>query len=303
MRSTAPAAPPARSSGPGGEPAVLVPVGDVDLCVDAVGDPGHPLVVLIAGAAASMDWWPTPLCRLLADGGRYVVRYDHRDTGRSTTGPAGAPAYGGEALSRDAQGLVRALDRGPAHLVGVSMGGGIAQDLALRHPDLVAGLTLVATRAIGGVAEQAPPVPRLRERFAAPPADPDWTDRDQVVEWFLDGERAFAGPLGVDEAAARSAAGAAFDRSLDVTAARNHWLVVGEGESEDDGPALDVHRIGVPTLVVHGSHDPLFPLPHGRALAAAIPGARLLVVEGMGHQVPPRNTWSTVVPAVLRVGS
>ena len=278
---------------------VLVGVGDVDLCVDAVGDPGDPLVVLIAGAAASMDWWPAPLCRLLADGGRYVVRYDHRDTGRSTTGPPGAPGYDGGALSRDAEGLVRALDRGPAHLVGVSMGGGIAQDVALRHPDLVAGLTLVATRAVGGVTEEAPPEPQVRERFAAPPADPDWTDRDQVVEWFLDGERAFAGPLGVDEAAGRSAAGAAFDRSLDVAAAGNHWLVVGEG----DGPALDVHRIDAPTLVVHGSHDPLFPLPHGRALAAAIPGARLLVVEGMGHQVPPRDTWPTVVPEVLRVGS
>jgi pimeloyl-ACP methyl ester carboxylesterase len=137
----------------------------------------------------------------------------------------------------------------------------------------------------------------MRERFAAPPPDPDWADREQVVEWFLDGERAFAGPLGVDDGEVRSAAGSAFDRSHDIAAASNHWLVVGEG----GGPTYDVRRIGVPTLVVHGTHDPLFPLPHGQALAASIPDARLLVIEGMGHQVPPRSTWPTVVPALLEI--
>ena len=271
-------------------------VGDVDLCVDELGDPGHPLVVLVGGAAASMDWWDRGLCEAVAAGGRRVVRYDHRDTGRSTTGVPGRPAYGGSALERDCAALVEALDGGPAHLVGLSMGGGISQAVALRRPDLVAALTLVATSAVGGVdGDHLPgPTPELRARFADPPPDPDWTDPQEVVEWLVAGERAFSGPL-FDEARTRAAARAVVARSLDPAAAGNHWLVA---DGEDDVP-LDVRRITAPTLVVHGDRDPLFPLPHGEALAGAIPDARLLVVPGMGHQVPPPATWPDVVAALL----
>ncbi|QCW50099.2 alpha/beta hydrolase [Nocardioides dongxiaopingii] len=283
----------------------LVPVGDVELCVEAFGDPADPPVVLLAGAAGSMDGWSPDWCTTLAAAGRHVVRYDHRDTGRSTTSPPGAPDYDGGVLDRDAEGLLEALGLGPAHLVGVSMGGGIAQSVALRRPDLVASLTLVATSAVGGVDAPLPgPTPSAAAWFADPPPDPDWTDRDAVVAWSLAAERAFSGALGVDVDDARAAAGATFDRSHDVAAAGNHWLVLGHDDSDDSDdsddnrPAPDVHHLAVPTLVVHGSHDPLFPLAHGEALAAAVPGARLLVVEGMGHQVPPRSTWDVVLPAI-----
>ena len=267
---------------------------EVDLCVDELGDPGDPLVVLVAGAAASMDWWDRGLCEAIAAGGRRVVRYDHRDTGRSTTGTPGTPDYDGNALDDDCAALVEALAGGPAHLVGLSMGGGIAQAVALHRPDLVAALTLVATSAVGGVDADLPgPSPELQARFADPPADPDWTDPDEVVAWLVDGERAFSGPL-FDEARTRAVARAVVARSLDPAAAGNHWLVSG-GDEEP----LDVRRIAAPTLVVHGDSDPLFPLPHGEALAEAIPGARLLVVPGMGHQVPPEPAWPAVVAALL----
>lgn len=274
-----------------------VRVGGVDLCVDEYGDPGHPLVVLVHGAAASMDWWDPDLCRALAAGGRRVVRYDHRDTGRSTTGPVGEPAYDGGVLEADLVGLLEALDSGPAHLVGLSMGGGIAQAVALRRPELVSGLTLVATSAVGGVDHDTLPGmdPTLQQRFADPPPGPDWDDRGQVVAWLTESQRALAG-RSFDERWTRRVAGEVFDRSIDPAAADNHWLVVGDG---DEGPPLDVRRITVPTLVVHGTSDPLFPLPHGQALAAAIPGARLLEVEGMGHEAPPRATWEAVVQHVL----
>jgi pimeloyl-ACP methyl ester carboxylesterase len=275
----------------------LMPVGDVELCLQEFGDPGDPPVLLLSGAAASMDWWDVVLCEAIAAGGRRVIRYDHRDTGQSTTGEPGKPAYDGGVLDGDAVGLIEALDLGPVHLVGISMGAGIAQSVALQRPDLVAALTLIATTAVGGADYDAlpGPEPALAARFAHPPADPDWADREQVADWFLDAERSFAGTIPVDEARVRLIAGGVFDRSIDVAAAGNHWLVVGGG----DGPQLEVHRITVPTLVVHGTDDPLFPLPHGEALAAAIPGARLLVVEGMGHQVPPARTWPEVVPALL----
>ena len=248
------------------------------------------------GAAASYDCWDVGLCRAIADGGRHVVRYDHRDTGRSTTGTPGSPSYDGNALERDCAALVEALGA-PAHLVGLSMGGGIAQSLAL--PAARAGRVphpgRDGRRRGGRPRGAAGADGRARRWFADPPPDPDWTDREAVVAWSLAAERVFAGP-GFDEPRARAAAGAMFDRSHDPAAAGNHWLVAGDDEPEP----LDVHRIAVPTLVVHGAQDPMFPLPHAEALAAAVPGARLLVVDGMGHQVPPPAAWPDVVAGHAR---
>jgi pimeloyl-ACP methyl ester carboxylesterase len=278
----------------------LVDVGEVSLCVQSFGDPGQPTLLLVSGAAASMDWWDVELCTRLAEGGRHVVRYDHRDTGESTTGEPGAPSYGGWQLGDDCAGLIEALDVGPVHLVGVSMGGGIAQMIALRHSELVAGLTLIATTAVGGVDADLPgPAPRLSATFESPPADPDWADPDSYADWAVAGARTYAGSIPVDEPRVRATAATIHARSHDPAAAHNHWLVVGS-DDEGDGERLDVRRIAAPTLVMHGSEDPLFPLPHGRALADAVPRATWLELPGMGHEVPPPETWVLVVPALLR---
>jgi pimeloyl-ACP methyl ester carboxylesterase len=114
---------------------------------------------------------------------------------------------------------------------------------------------------------------------------------------MLAGERTFAGRIPVDAERVRGIATRAWHRSAEPAAAGNHWLAVG-GEGEN-APPPDVTTISAPTLVVHGDADPLFPLPHGEALAEAVPGARLLVVPGLGHQVPPPETWDVVVPALL----
>src|SRR4029079_8418315 len=119
------------------------PDGGVELCLDDVGDPGDPTVLLIAGAACSMDLWEPELCRRLAERGRHVVRYDHRDTGRSTTSPPGRPTYRSEELFRDPPRLLDAIGVEQAHLVGLSMGGGIAQEVAVLAPDRVLTLTLM----------------------------------------------------------------------------------------------------------------------------------------------------------------
>jgi pimeloyl-ACP methyl ester carboxylesterase len=279
----------------------LVEVGTVELCVESFGDASEPTILLVHGAAASMDWWDTDLCTRLADGGRHVVRYDHRDTGESTTGRPGEPAYDAGDLDRDCTGLIEALDVGPVHLVGLSMGGGIAQTVALRRPDLVRTLTLMATSAAGGVDADLPgPTPAVSATFTDPPPDPDWADVDAYADWVVATNRPYAGTIPFDVARARSLARAIHARSHDPAAAGNHWLVVGgEGGDDEETEPLDVRRITAPTLVVHGTADPLFPLPHGEALAAAIPGATLLVVPGMGHETPPPETWDLVVPAVL----
>jgi pimeloyl-ACP methyl ester carboxylesterase len=278
----------------------LVDTGAVQLQVESFGDPTAPTLLLVSGAAVSMDWWDDELCARLVAGGRHVVRYDHRDTGQSTTGPASSPSYDGWQLGRDCAGLIAALDLGPVHLVGHSMGGGIGQLLAVRHPELLASLTLVSTTAAGGVDTDLPgPTAQVRASFGSPPAEPDWADADSYVAWTLASARLYAGTLPLDESRVRAVAARVHARSHDPAAAGNHWLVVGGDDDAGDEP-IDVRRITTPTLVVHGADDPLFPLPHGEALAAAIPGATLLVVPGMGHEVPPRQTWDLVVPVLLR---
>jgi pimeloyl-ACP methyl ester carboxylesterase len=272
----------------------MVEVNGVGLCVETFGADRNPAVLLVMGAAASMLLWEDEFCERLASGGRFVIRYDHRDTGRSVTYPAGAPEYTGDDLVADAPGVLDALGVGRAHVVGMSMGGAIAQRLAIDYPDRVSSLTLISTSPGSG-----PDLPamsdELRAHFAEPPPPPDWSDRDAVVDYLVEDERVYAArSRPFDEAARRELAGRNFDRSIDLAASMaNHFLLDG-GES----PRERLGEIRVPTLVLHGTEDPLFPIEHGRALANAIPGARLVTLEQTGHELPP-FTWDVVVPAIL----
>ena len=271
----------------------IVGVNGVDLCAETFGDPEHPAILLISGAAASMDWWPDEFCARLAAGLRHVIRYDHRDTGRSVTYPPGSPGYDSDALTTDAQGLLDALGVGRAHLVGISMGGGIGQELAIEHGDRVATLTLIATSPISDRAGLPPMSPDLRAYFDTV-TPPDWSDRTAAIDHLVEFERVLAGP-DFDEAATREVAARVFDRSIDPAAGVvNHMILAGGDRT------WRLSDIRAPTLVIHGAVDPLFPLAHGRALAEDIPDARLLELPGVGHEVPPPSTWDVVVPALLR---
>src|SRR3954465_2494213 len=123
----------------------MVEANGVELCTEPFGDPADPPILLIMGLGASMLWWEEGFCQLLADGGRFVVRYDHRDTGRSVTYELGRPGYSGAGLVADAVGVLDAYEIPVAHLVGVSAGGAFAQLLALDHPDRVSSLVLIST--------------------------------------------------------------------------------------------------------------------------------------------------------------
>ena len=275
--------------------AEMVRIDGVDLCVETFGERGAPPILLIAGAAESMEGWDPDLCRLLAGEGRFVIRYDHRDTGRSTSWPPGAPGYTGADLVADAGGLVDVLAGGRAHLVGLSMGGAIAQHLAVKRPELVATLTLIS--ASPGPAGDLPrPAERVMAAIAEPAPEPDRNDVDAVVEHIVQRYRRYAGSSCFDEGAVREAARRMVARTPNRGASGgNHWLLESAGDVRS--------RLGdvrAPALVIHGSDDPLFPPGHGQALAREIPGAELLMLEGVGHQAPPRSTWDVVVPAILR---
>ena len=270
----------------------------VELCTQTFGDAADPTILLVHGIGAAMDFWDEELCRRLAAGPHQVVRYDHRDTGQSTTYPPGAPGYTGRDLADDILTILDGLGVDSAHLVGQSMGGALAQEVALDHPERVRSLTLVSTTAVGALPEGLdlpPPTDELAATFSSPAPEPDWSDRDAVVEYLVDSFRPYAGSGPFDEDGLRVAAQRVVDRSHNVASAGNHALA-DPGPSPEPAPAQS--DLAVPTLVIHGTEDPLFPLPHGQALARLIPGAELLVVDGMGHELP-RWTWDTTVPAIL----
>ena len=276
----------------------IVRANGVDLYVETFGDPASPALLLIGGAESPMDWWEDELCERLAAGARYVIRYDLRDTGQSVTYEPGAPKYTGSDLVADVVGLLDALGVPRAHLVGISMGGGIAQEVALVHPARVASLTLISTSpAVAGRAERNLPAAsaEVKALFADPPPRPDWSDRAAVIEYMVAAQRPFAGSLPSDEEALRALVERIVDRTLNIESSlTNHWIL------EDGEPVPGrLDDIDAPTLVLHGTEDPLFPYAHAEALAAEIPGARLVPLERMGHQMPPRQLWDRVVAAIL----
>jgi pimeloyl-ACP methyl ester carboxylesterase len=266
-------------------------VNGVDLCVQPLGTDTDPPILLIMGTGGSLDFWEDEFCDRLVDGGRYVIRYDLRDTGQSIAYEPGHPGYTSADLVADAVGIVAALGLPRAHLVGMSMGGAIAQLAALDHPDRVASLTLVSTSAMGpglpGMADRMGPV------FARPRPAAD--DREVLLDYLVEFSRALA-----SEARPFDADGtrALYTRAL--ARANNVESMLGNHDLVDGGAGWHerLGEITAPTLVIHGADDPFIPLAHGQALASAIPGAKLLTLEATGHELP-RRTWDDVVPSIL----
>jgi pimeloyl-ACP methyl ester carboxylesterase len=275
----------------GGVAALVTLTDDVQLCVDSIGKATDPPVLLISGFASSMDWWPDELCERLAAGGRFVIRYDHRDTGRSITYPPGAAPYSWTDLMDDVPRLLDALGLPSAHLVGFSMGGAFAQLVALHHRDRARSLVLMSTTAGGA---DLPAMSDELKTFYDDRTDPDWANRAAVIDHMLAEERALSGSLPFDEATRRAVVARTVDRSINIAASANHGKVQGAPPWSSR-----LGEIRAPTLVVHGTEDPLFPLTHGTALALAIPSATLLPLERVGHEMPPQ-TWNLVLPAILR---
>lgn len=272
---------------------VLTPDG-AELCVESLGDEAAPPLLLIGGATCAMHYFDDRFCERFARGGLRVLRYDHRDTGESTQSPVGQPGYTGRDLADDAIAVLDGLGIDRAHLCGLSMGGGIAQTVGLAHADRVHSLTLMSTT----FAADGPndlPGPTMGDE----PPEPDWDQRDSVIAYMVAAEQLVDGPDAFDEARTRAYAERTYDRTPDMRAAlMNHWAAeLGEAPA---GTTADLARI--PTLVVHGTADPMFGIEHGRALAAAF-GAPLLELEGVGHQLPPPEHWDRVVDALLKLVS
>ena len=273
----------------------------VTLCYETFGDPDDVPILLIMGLATQMIAWHEDFCTGLAERGFYVVRFDNRDIGRSThfdfrppnlrqmlTRRMSPEQYTLSDMAEDSARLVEELGISPAHVVGASMGGMIAQLLAAEHPESVRSLTSIMSTT-GSRRHGQPAFSVYRYLLRPPPRDRDgYIDRAAAV-FGLVGSTGFRR----DEQYIRERAARSYDRGYDVRAGgRQLGAIIASG---DRTKAL--HRITAPTLVIHGTVDKMVRPSGGKATAKAIPGARLMMVEGMGHDMP-RGAWPQIIDAV-----
>jgi pimeloyl-ACP methyl ester carboxylesterase len=286
------------ASGP--DPMTTVDANEVTLGIESFGDDDAPLVLLAGGT--TMLSWPDALCERIAAGGRRVVRYDLRDSGGSTTADPEAPAYTLRDLAADAAALADALGGVPAHLAGIGVSGMVAQVAALDHPGAFSALTLAGTRAVapGRPDDDLPDHDRATMRRLFALSMPDWTDREAVAELAA----ARAEILGDDPVTAHAIAARIWDRTPSTAAPVQMANQMGMVFSKLNCKPRWRERlpeIKVPTLVVHGRHDPFFPVGNGEAIAREIPGAQLLVLEEAATAIPD-SAAREVAGAMLALG-
>jgi len=276
---------------------------------DTFGQPdGRPLL-LIMGLGAQMTLWDEEFCQLLADDGHYVIRFDNRDVGLSThfdgvqvpglVELAGQLAAGGEValpytldeMADDAAGVLDALGIASAHICGASMGGMIAQTVAIRHPQRVR--SLVSIMSTTGDPALPPASPEAMEVLTRAPVP----DREGNIAAALEAQRVIGGKgFPLDEERIRRRAGRNYDRAFyPEGVARQLAAIVAHGSRVEA-----LRRVKAPALVIHGSDDPLVPPAAGRATHAALPNAELLMIDGMGHDLPPA-VWAPISQAIVHL--
>ena len=281
----------------------------VDICYDTVGDPSDQPLLLVMGLGGQLIWWDQALCDELAAAGFFVIRFDNRDAGRSSRvdgaggtraqvlrafcGDRRAAPYSMRDMAEDAFALLDDLGIARAHVCGVSMGGMIAQTMAIARPDrvllLVSMMSTTGRRTVGWQDPRLAPLlwaPRQRSRE-------DYINVSERL-WQLIGSPAY--PFDRDRIRAR--AGETWDRGVSVAAVTRQMLAL--LAAPDRTAAL--RRLDVPTLVVHGTADRMVHPSGGRATARATPGARLLMVPGMGHDIPP-EIWPGLIDAMAQTAA
>lgn len=278
---------------------------EVELCYQTFGDCSNEPLLLIMGLAGPMTWWHPDLCELLASKGFFVIRYDNRDMGRSTKMKArvtraqlvaaflgkrtGAP-YSLSDLAFDAVGLLDHLGLDRAHVVGVSMGGMIAQTLAIEHPERVSSLTsIMATTGKRSVGWQDPAL--LRHMIARRQNTRETYVDASAAFWQLIGSPGYPEPIDV----ARERAGATFDRGISRSGILRQMLAV----ITQPNRTVALGSLRMPVLVIHGLQDRMVHVSGGRATSTATQGSELLLIDGMGHDLP-RVLWPTFADAIRR---
>lgn len=278
----------------------------LDIAYERRGSPADPVVLLVMGVAAQLVNWPEGFLDALVGRGLQVIRFDNRDAGHSThlddaptpdlpaalAGDLSSASYTLSDMAADSVGLLDALGLRAAHVVGASMGGAIAQTMAIEHPDRVRSLTsMMATTGDMSVGQAH------RETLAALFGGAPATTRQDVIDRAIRAFRVIGSPAyPSDETVRAETAGLAYDRDNDpIAIARQAVATVASGDRTRLLGSLDV-----PTLIIHGTDDTMCDVSGARATAEAIPGADLVLIEGMGHDIPP-GLWDRIADHIARI--
>jgi pimeloyl-ACP methyl ester carboxylesterase len=274
----------------------------IQIVYETFGDPADPPVLLIMGLATQMLAWPDDFCRMLVERGNFVVRFDNRDAGLSTHIDVGGdvqplfaflglrePPYRLTDMAKDTAGLIESLGWKSAHIVGVSMGGMIAQALTLLRPELVRSLTSISSTT-GSLRVGKPRFDVLLKLITGTVA----ADREEAIANSLAIYRKIRSPGFPDDTErAGELAGISYDRRYDPAGGRRQFAAILASPNR----TAALRRVSVPTTVIHGTADSLVNLSGGLATAAAIPGSRLVTIEGMGHDLP-SPIWDQLVDEI-----
>lgn len=265
----------------------------VRLFVETAGNSGAPAILLIMGAMASGIWWPSELCAMLAERGFFVIRYDHRDTGNSTSYEPGTINYSVEDLADDAIRILDGLGISAAHAVGMSLGGYLAQLLALKYPERVITITMIASERLATADPALPGMSPSVPEYHAAAGELNWSDHKAVIEYQVGAWELLSGSKhNFDADLIRDMAAEDLKRTPNPLTAFNH------AQLQDAVGWVDrLHEIRHPALIIHGTQDIVLPYAHAEALHAGLPHARLVKLEGTGHELP-RGDWPAIVDAI-----
>lgn len=272
---------------------IIIKTDSVEICAESFGNPKDPAILLIMGATASMVWWDEEFCQRLADSGRFVIRFDNRDVGRSTAYAPGQPVYDVLDMADDALRVLDYYNIKQANLAGMSLGGMIAQLVALRNPERALTITLISS-SVWDDRPDLPPIDKKILDYHSSGATVNWSDKHSVIEYMVNGWQLLKGSKHpFDKNRAYKLAENEANRARNLLSMFNHSLLKG-GESFYGKEK----EITVPTLVIHGTEDPVLPFKHAEALIKSIPGAKLLTLEGIGHEIP-LPEWDKIISAIV----
>ena len=281
---------------------------NISIAYETFGNPSSPPILLIIGLGAQLIYWDEVFCRRLSEAGLYVILFDNRDAGLSTkineagipdmndiigrlmSGNKVTPPYTIEDMAADAVGLLDALKIEKTHVCGMSMGGMIAQSMAIHYPRRV--LSLISIYSTAGNPHLPPPKPEVMQLLLTPPPQ----EREAFVRFNLDLFRALTGPrFGLDTQWVRDLIGREYDRDFCPQGAARQLVAI---LTQSDRRAA-LKGVMAPTMVIHGDADPLVPLEAGKETAEAVPGAELIIMEGMGHDLPHGEAWTRIAEHII----